>query len=38
MNFLSGILRDDGGYEFKKAIVDALTSIVEEIPDATTIG
>ena len=28
LTFLSGILRDEGGYEFKRAVVDALFDIV----------
>ncbi|KAI8910146.1 adaptin N terminal region-domain-containing protein [Gorgonomyces haynaldii] len=35
LNFLSGILRDEGGYEFKRAIVDAVFDIVQAIPEST---
>lgn len=38
MTFLSNALRDEGGYEFKKAILDALLDIMEAIPDSKTDG
>ena len=38
MSFLSSSLREEGGYEFKKTIVDAILEIVKEIPDAIEIG
>eukprot|EP00475_Leptophrys_vorax_P004173 TRINITY_DN12491_c0_g1_i1.p1 TRINITY_DN12491_c0_g1~~TRINITY_DN12491_c0_g1_i1.p1 ORF type:complete len:892 (+),score=138.66 TRINITY_DN12491_c0_g1_i1:102-2777(+) len=38
MNFLSGILREEGGFEYKKAIVDAILILIREIPDAKEIG
>mmetsp|Transcript_420 Transcript_420/g.1432 ORF Transcript_420/g.1432 Transcript_420/m.1432 type:complete len:900 (+) Transcript_420:85-2784(+) len=34
MNFLGGALREEGGYEFKKAIVDAYLELMERIPDS----
>ncbi|XP_010530844.1 PREDICTED: coatomer subunit gamma-like [Tarenaya hassleriana] len=34
MNFLSNILREEGGFEYKKAIVDSIVSIIRDIPDA----
>eukprot|EP01098_Paradermamoeba_levis_P011387 TRINITY_DN486_c0_g1_i1.p1 TRINITY_DN486_c0_g1~~TRINITY_DN486_c0_g1_i1.p1 ORF type:complete len:630 (+),score=220.72 TRINITY_DN486_c0_g1_i1:908-2797(+) len=33
INFLSAVLRDEGGFEFKKAIVDTLLAIMYDIPD-----
>jgi hypothetical protein len=38
MTFLSNALRDEGGYEFKKAILDALLEIMEAIPENKTEG
>eukprot|EP00054_Salpingoeca_dolichothecata_P036912 m.9153 g.9153 ORF g.9153 m.9153 type:complete len:869 (-) comp7141_c0_seq1:143-2749(-) len=38
MNFLSGVLRDEGGYEYKKAIVDGIVSIIENVPEAKETG
>uniref|UniRef100_T1IMS8 Coatomer subunit gamma n=1 Tax=Strigamia maritima TaxID=126957 RepID=T1IMS8_STRMM len=38
MNFLSSMLRDEGGFEYKKAIVDTIISIIEENPDAKEVG
>ncbi|KAF7728890.1 coatomer subunit gamma [Apophysomyces ossiformis] len=34
LSFLSGVLRDEGGYEFKKAVVEAMFDMVKFIPDA----
>ncbi|CAF5168349.1 unnamed protein product, partial [Rotaria sp. Silwood1] len=34
MTFLSNMLREEGGYEYKKAIVNTIISIVEENPEA----
>ncbi|KAL6622139.1 Coatomer, gamma subunit [Neocallimastix californiae] len=34
LNFLASILRDEGGYEYKKAIVDAIFDIVQSIPES----
>ncbi|KAI8337118.1 adaptin N terminal region-domain-containing protein [Chlamydoabsidia padenii] len=34
LNFLSGILRDEGGYEFKKAVVEAIFDMVKFITDS----
>lgn len=36
--FLAGMLRDDGGLEYKAAIADAIIALVEENPDAKEIG
>ncbi|MEE6481754.1 hypothetical protein FKM82_012956, partial [Ascaphus truei] len=38
MTFLSNMLRDDGGFEYKRAIVDCIISIVEENPDSKEPG
>jgi len=38
MTFLSTMLRDEGGFEYKKAIVDTIISIIEENPDAKEAG
>merc|ERR1712002_1038140 len=38
MNFLSNMLRDDGGFEYKRAIVDCIISIIEENPEAKENG
>ncbi|TKR82477.1 hypothetical protein L596_016197 [Steinernema carpocapsae] len=38
MNFLSKMLRDDGGFEFKKAIVNTITTIIEENTEAKEYG
>ncbi|XP_076897530.1 coatomer subunit gamma-2-like [Bidens hawaiensis] len=38
MGFLSNILREEGGFEYKKAIVDSIVTIIREIPDAKESG
>uniref|UniRef100_A0A915IAW2 Clathrin/coatomer adaptor adaptin-like N-terminal domain-containing protein n=1 Tax=Romanomermis culicivorax TaxID=13658 RepID=A0A915IAW2_ROMCU len=38
MQFLSTMLREDGGYEYKKEIVDTMIAIVEDNPDAKEAG
>ncbi|KAL2477161.1 Coatomer subunit gamma [Forsythia ovata] len=38
MNFLSNILREEGGFEYKKAIVDAIVILIRDIPDAKESG
>ena len=38
MNFLSTVLREDGGFEYKKAIVDAILALIRDIPDAKEMG
>mgnify|MGYP002776953381 FL=1 len=38
MNFLSNILREEGGFEYKKAIVDSILILVKQIPDAKDSG
>lgn len=37
-SFLSSALRDEGGYDFKKAVLDALLNLMEAIPEAKTEG
>ncbi|KAI4652797.1 uncharacterized protein J4E78_007624 [Alternaria triticimaculans] len=32
--FLSGILRDEGGYEFKRSVVEAIMDLIRFVPDA----
>ena len=34
VNFLSNILREEGGFEYKKAIVDSVLILIREIPQA----
>lgn len=34
MNFLGNALREEGGYEYKKAIVDAYLGLMEKIPES----
>nr|CAB3501492.1 unnamed protein product [Digitaria exilis] len=38
LNFLSNSLREEGGFEYKKAIVDSIVTLISEIPDAKEIG
>lgn len=38
MNFLSTVLREDGGFEYKKAIVDSILILIRQIPDAKESG
>jgi hypothetical protein len=38
MTFLANMLREEGGYEYKKAIVTTIISIVEENPEAKESG
>lgn len=38
MNFLSNSLREEGGFEYKKAIVDSIVTLISEIPDAKEFG
>ncbi|CAD5220384.1 unnamed protein product [Bursaphelenchus okinawaensis] len=38
MVFLSAMLRDDGGLEYKKALVDTVISIIEENPETRETG
>ncbi|KAJ3188376.1 Coatomer subunit gamma-2 [Gaertneriomyces sp. JEL0708] len=34
LNFLSNVLRDEGGYEYKRAIVEAIFDIIYHIPES----
>ncbi|KAF9531865.1 coatomer subunit gamma [Crepidotus variabilis] len=34
LTFLSGVLRDEGGYEFKRAVVEAMFDMIKFIPEA----
>ena len=36
--FLSTILTDEGGYDFKKAVVQAIFDIIENIPEAKDVA
>lgn len=38
MTFLSAMLRDEGGYEYKKAIVDTLVDVISDNPEAKETG
>ncbi|KAI4318627.1 hypothetical protein MLD38_032305 [Melastoma candidum] len=38
MNFLSNILREEGGFEYKKAIVDSIVILIQDIPEAKESG
>lgn len=38
LNFLSTILREEGGFEYKKAIVNTILNILKELPDTKEIG
>uniref|UniRef100_A0A0C9S951 Coatomer subunit gamma n=2 Tax=Spermatophyta TaxID=58024 RepID=A0A0C9S951_9CONI len=38
MNFLSNILREEGGFEYKKAIVDSILILIRDIPEAKESG
>lgn len=38
MNFLSGMLRDEGGLEYKASIADTIITIIEDNPEAKETG
>ena len=38
MAFLSDALRDEGGYEYKKVIVDSLVDLMEHVPESKEHG
>ncbi|KAK8942743.1 Coatomer subunit gamma-2 [Platanthera zijinensis] len=38
MNFLSNILREEGGFEYKKAIIDSIVTLIRDIPEAKETG
>jgi len=38
LNFLSTILRDEGGFEFKKSVVETILSVIQDIPESKELG
>ena len=38
MSFLSNILREEGGFDYKKAIVDSILILIRKIPEAKEPG
>mmetsp|Transcript_10309 Transcript_10309/g.24194 ORF Transcript_10309/g.24194 Transcript_10309/m.24194 type:complete len:892 (-) Transcript_10309:115-2790(-) len=38
INFLSNVLREEGGFEFKKSITDTMLVLINEIPEAVEPG
>lgn len=38
LNFLAGVLRDEGGYEYKRAIVEAIFDIIYHVPESKEYG
>jgi len=38
LNFLALSLREDGGFEYKRAIVDAILAIIQQIPESKELG
>lgn len=38
MNFLSAMLRDEGGLDYKAAIVDTIITVIEDNPEAKETG
>lgn len=38
MNFLCNILREEGGFEYKKVIVDSIVILIRDIPEAKENG
>lgn len=38
LNFLSGVLREEGGFDYKKTIVDTILEIIDVIPGAKEHG
>jgi coatomer protein complex subunit gamma len=38
LSFLSGALRDEGGFEYKKTIVDSILNVIQQNPEAKEIG
>lgn len=38
MSFLASMLRDEGGFEYKRAIVDTVMHILEDSPEAKDVG
>lgn len=38
LRFLAGVLRDEGGFDFKKAVVEAMFDMIKYIPDCREEG
>eukprot|EP00300_Choanocystis_sp_HF-7_P003619 c12756_g1_i2.p1 GENE.c12756_g1_i2~~c12756_g1_i2.p1 ORF type:complete len:906 (-),score=241.60 c12756_g1_i2:27-2744(-) len=38
MGFLSGVLREEGGYDYKRIIVDTICDIIQQIPEGKEAG
>ena len=38
MQFLASVLREEGGFEFKKSIVESMLILIREIPEAKETG
>ena len=38
LSFLSGVLRDEGGYDFKRAVVEAIFDMIKYISDCKETG
>jgi coatomer protein complex subunit gamma len=38
MAFLSGVLRDEGGFDYKKVVVDTIVEIIRNVPEAKEPG
>lgn len=38
LNFLSMSLREDGGFEYKKCIIDAILEIIQQLPESKELG
>lgn len=38
LSFLSGILRDEGGYEFKRSVVESMFDLIKFVPDSKEEG
>jgi len=38
MNFLSNVLREEGGFEYKKSIINSILMLIRDIPDAREAG
>ena len=38
LSFLSGVLRDEGGYEFKRSVVDSIFDLIKFVPESREDG
>jgi coatomer subunit gamma len=38
LSFLSGVLRDEGGYDFKRAVIEAIFDMIKFIADCKEAG